>query len=77
MLQPKNTDWLNGYKLLRSLSHVQLFATPWTVAYQASPLHRILQARVLKWVAISFSRRSSRPRDRNRVSCIPGKHFNL
>ena len=39
--------------------------------------HRILQARVLEWVAISFSRGSSRPRDRTQVSCIPGKHFNL
>ena len=35
--------------------------------------HGILQARVLKWVAISFSRRSSRPRDQTQVSCIAGK----
>ena len=28
-----------------------------------SSVHEILQARVLEWVAISFSRRSSRPRD--------------
>ena len=40
----------------------QLFATPWTVAYQA-PVHGIFQARVLEWVAISFSRGSSQPRD--------------
>ena len=44
------------------LSHVRLFVTPWTVAYQA-PLSMIFfQARVLEWVAISFSRGSSRPR---------------
>ena len=30
----------------------------------------IFQARILEWVAISFSRRSSRPRDGTRVSCI-------
>ena len=42
-----------------------------------SSLHGILQARVLEWVAISFSRGSSRPRDRTRVSCIPGRRFNL
>ena len=30
-------------------------ATPWTVACQA-PVHRILQARILEWVAIYFSR---------------------
>ena len=33
------------------LSHVQLFATLWTVACQA-PVHGIPQARVLEWAAI-------------------------
>ena len=37
-----------------------------------SSVHGIFQARVLEWVAISFSRGSSRPRDRTRVSHIPG-----
>ena len=32
----------------------------------------ILQARILEWVAIPFSRGSSRPRDRTQVSCIAG-----
>ena len=36
----------------------------------ASSVHEILQARILEWVAISSSRRSSRPRDRTCVSCI-------
>ena len=31
---------------------------------------RVTQAKILKWVAISFSRASSRPRDRTHVSCI-------
>ena len=35
-----------------------------------SSVHGIFQARVLEWVAISFSRRSSWPRDRTRVSHI-------
>ena len=35
-----------------------------------SSVHGILQARILEWVAISFSRGSSRPRDRIWVSCI-------
>ena len=33
-------------------------------------VHRILQAGILEWAAISFSRGSSRPRDRTHVSCI-------
>ena len=36
--------------------------------------HRIFQARVPKWVPISFSRGSSRHRDRTRVSRIVGRH---
>ena len=39
-----------------------------------SSVHGILQARTLEWVAMLFSRRSSRPRDR-RVSCIIGRSF--
>ena len=40
-------------------------------------IHGILQARILEWIAISFSRGSSRPRDRTWVSCIGGRRFNL
>ena len=36
----------------------------------SSSVHGILQARILAWVAISFSRGSSRPRDRTWVSGI-------
>ena len=39
--------------------------------------HGIFQARVLEWVAISFSRGSSWPRARTRVSHIRGRRFNL
>ena len=35
-----------------------------------SPVHRILQARILEWAAIPFSRGSSPSRDWTRVSCI-------
>jgi len=38
-------------------------------------VHGILQARILEWVAISFSRESSRPRNDTWVSCIAGKFF--
>ena len=40
-------------------------------------VHGILQARILEWVTVSFSRGSSRPRDRSWVSSIGGRHFNL
>ena len=37
----------------------------------------ILQARILEWLAISFSRRSFRPRDQTWVSCIAGRFFSI
>ena len=42
-----------------------------------SSVYGILQARILEWVAISFSRGSSQPRDRTQVSCIAGRCFVL
>ena len=36
----------------QSLSHVQLFETPWTVACRAPLSMGILQARILQWVAL-------------------------
>ena len=40
-------------------------------------VHGIFQARVLEWVAISFSRGSFGPRDRTQVSHITSRHFTL
>ena len=42
-----------------------------------SSIHGILQARILEWVAISFSRGSSQPRNQTQVSHIAGRHFTL
>ena len=53
----------------KSLSGVQLFATPWTVVYG------VLQARILEWVAFPFSRGSSQPRDWTQFSHTAGKFF--
>jgi len=38
-------------------------------------VHGILQARILEWVAFSFSRGSSQPRGRTQVSCIADGFF--
>ena len=38
-------------------------------------VHGILQARMLEWVAILFSKGSSQPRDGTQVSCIAGRLF--
>ena len=48
---------------------------------ECSPLgysvHGLLQARILEWVAIPFSRGSSGPRDQTWISCIVGRVFTL
>ena len=43
---------------------------PMDCSLPGSSVHGIFQARILEWVAISFSRGSSWPRDQTRVSCI-------
>ena len=42
-----------------------------------SSIHGILQARILEWVAILFSRGSSQPKDWTQVSHIAGKFFTI
>ena len=53
---------------LKSLSRVRLFVAPWTIAYQAPPSMGFSRQEYWSGLAISFSRGSSRPRDRTRVS---------
>ena len=42
---------------------------------RGSSVHGISQARTLEWVAISFSRESSQPRDQTQVSHVSGGLF--
>ena len=46
------------------------FCNPMDCSLPGSSIHRILQARILEWVAVTFSRGSSQPRDRTPVSYI-------
>ena len=55
--------------------HLYLFSCPtlchpMDCSLPGSSVDEIFQAIVLEWIAISFSRGSSQPRDRTRVSCI-------
>ena len=65
------------YVLCVVLSCVQLFMTLWTVALQAPLSLGILQARILEWIAMPFSRGYSRPRDWTLVSCIAGRFLTI
>ena len=53
------------------------FLQPHELYLPVSYIRGILQARLLEWVAISFSKGSSQPRDRTRVSCIAGRLFTI
>ena len=43
----------------------------------SSSIHGIFQARILEWIAISFSRGSSQSRDGTQVCCIAGRLLTL
>ena len=69
--------WMGLKVKVKSLSSVRLFATPWTVAYQAPSSIGFSRQEYWNGLPFSFSRGSSRPRVRNQVSHIPGRCFNL
>ena len=50
---------------------------PMDCSLPGTSVHGIFQARILGWVAISFSRGSSRPRDQTWVSRIVGRRFTV
>ena len=50
---------------------------PGDCSIPGSSVHGIFKARVLEWVAISFSRGSSWPMDQTQVSCIAGRRFSI
>ena len=55
------------------MSCAWLFATAWIVA----SVHGILQARILKWVAIPFFKGSSQPMNQTCVSHIASGYFTV
>ena len=50
---------------------------PMECSLSGSSVHGIFQARVLEWIAISFSRGSSQPRNQSQVSRIAGRRFTV
>ena len=76
-IQPQPTYFCRFY-ILFSCSVLSNACNPIDGSPPGSSAHRISQARILEWVAISSSRGSSQPRDRtcnSRVSCIGRQIF--
>ena len=78
---PQNWPWWGGIYTLLSLksllSHVWLSGDPIDCSPPGSSVHGTLQARILEWIAIPFSRGSSWPRDQTWVSCIADGFFTI
>ena len=69
-------SWTKG-EVRWSCSVMSSSLRPTDCSLPGSSIHGIFQARVREWVAISFSRGSSRPRDQTQVSCIVGRCFTV
>ena len=61
--------YINASTRAKCLSRVQL-CNPMCCSPLGSPVHGILQSRILEWVAMPFSRGSSQPRDQTHISYI-------
>ena len=86
----KAKSWLFSHWFLKFLHYIgpnvlvlaQLLSHVWlckrmNCSPTRSSVHRISQARIVKWVVISFSRGSSWPRDHTHVSDIAGAFFTI
>ena len=68
----KENDQIKKVKISLVAQSSPTLCNPMDCSLPGSSVHGIFQARTLEWVAISFSRGSSRPRDRTQVSHIVG-----
>ena len=76
IISGNNTITFNTWR--SEVKFAQSCPTLWDSKYCSPPgssVHGVLQARIMEWVAIPFSRGSSQPRDRTWVSCIAGRCF--
>ena len=91
--QRSNSETITSLRFLSSCVHAKslqscpTLCNPVDCSPSGCSVHGIFQARILEWVAISFSRGSSRPRDQTCISCLlpwqagslplapPGKSF--
>ena len=64
--------WLDNITDARDMSLSKLWEIVEDRGAWPAAVHGILQARILEWVAVYFSRGSSQPRDRTHISCIVG-----
>ena len=70
--------WLSSWNSESEISQLcPTLCNPMDCSLPGFSVHGILQARIPEWVAFSFSRGASWPRDWTQVSLIAGRHFTL
>ena len=67
-----STFFLNPLRVSSGIQSCPALWDPMDCSRSGSSVHGLSQARILEWVAISFSRGSPWPRDRTQVSCTAG-----
>ena len=70
-------SWVWGFAGSEVTQSCPTLCDPMDCSLPGSSIYGIFQAGILEWVAISFSRRSSQPRDWTRVSHILGRRFTI
>ena len=66
------------YQVKMKVAHsCPILCDPTNCSPSGSSVHRILQARLLEWIVMPFSRGSSWPREWTWVSCIAGRFFTV
>ena len=72
------SSWLRGVKVKALVAQsCWTLCSPMDCNPSGSSVHGILQARILRWVAIPFSRESSWSRDQTQASCTAGRFFTI
>ena len=69
-LHCSRVSWMGAGTMCLVTQLCPTLCDPMDCSPPGSSVHGILQARILEWVAISFSRGSSPPRDQTQVSCV-------
>ena len=70
-----STCWMSKWVIVSQLCPT--LCDPMDYSLPGSSVRGILQARILEWVTIDFSRGSSQPRDQTWVSHVAGRFFTI
>ena len=70
-IDASNIKWRGGKCMcVKSLQSCPTICDPVDYSLPSSSVHGILHARLLEWVAISYSRKSSQPKNWIHISCV-------